>query len=150
MRAKVGRYLEPVVFEVEKGAIRRFTEAVDDLNPLYTDEEHARSTGFGGIVSPPGFFGQPLKHKVGMETLLGMEAVLNIAGTPKSNVFNAGCEGEFFLPVRPGDIIVGCPKLADLYEKTGKSGRMLFIEFEVTYKNQRDQVVAVMHHTMIL
>ena len=137
MKAKVGRYLEPVVFEVEKGAIRRFAEAVDDPNPLYTDEEYARNTPYGGIVSPPGFFGWPVRHKVGMETLLGTEAVLNIAGTPKSNVFNAGNECELFLPVRPGDVLVASPKLAELYEKSGKSGRMLFIVFEVTYNTRQ-------------
>jgi len=114
---QVGRYLEPGVFEVEKGPIRRVAEAVDDPNPLYTDEEYARSTGCGGIVSPPGFFGWPVRHKVGMETLLGTEAVLNIAGKPKSNVFKAGNECELFLPVRPGDVLVASPKLAGRYRR---------------------------------
>ena len=150
LREKIGMSLEPVIFEVEKGAIRRFAEAVEDSNPLYTDDEYAGNTRYAGIVSPPGFFGQPVKHNVGMETLLGMEVVLNLVGTPRSNVFNAGNDCEFFLPVRPGDILIGCPKLADIYEKSGRSGRMLFVVFEVTYKNQRDQVVAVMRHTIIL
>ena len=143
-------HLEPVVFHVSKGGIRRFTDAVEDPAPIYRDEEFAMSTKYGGIVSPHGFFGQPVKHSVGMETILGTEAVLNILGTPTSNVFNAGCDAEFFLPVRPGDIIVACPKLADIYEKTGKSGKMLFMAFEVTYKNQDDRIVAIMRHTVIL
>ena len=37
-RTLIGRESKPVVHEVEKGAIRRFAEALGDPNPLYQDE----------------------------------------------------------------------------------------------------------------
>ena len=43
--------------EVEKGAIKRFAEAVGNMNPLYWDEEYARNSKYGAIISIPGFFG---------------------------------------------------------------------------------------------
>lgn len=143
MRAKIGTTLEPVVFEVEKGAIRRFAQAVEDPNPLYADDEYARKTPYGGIVCPPGFFGWPVGQTVGMETLI------NVVDPPLKNILNGGNEAEFYLPVHPGDVLVSYTKLADLYEKTGSAGKMLFAVFEATYKNQVDQVVAKMRYTFI-
>ena len=52
MKAKVGMTHEPVIFEIEKGAVRRFVQAVEDPNPLWVDEEYSRKTPYGGIVCP--------------------------------------------------------------------------------------------------
>ena len=51
----VGRQSEPVVYDVERGHIRRFAEAVGDPNPIYVDEAAARAAGHPGIVAPPTF-----------------------------------------------------------------------------------------------
>jgi hypothetical protein len=40
-------------------------------------------------------------------------------------------------------------RLANLYERSGRMGRMLFAVLETTFKNQRDQVVATIRHTLI-
>ena len=143
LKAKIGTTLEPVVFEVEKGAIRRFAQAVEDPNPLYRDDEYARRTRYGGIVCPPGFFGWPAGEETGAET------VLSILDRPFENVLNAGNECEFYLPIRPGDVLVSYLKLADLYEKRGGDGNRLFVILEATYKNQRDQMVAKMRYSFL-
>ena len=43
--------------EVEKGAIKKYADAVDDHNPLYWDDEYAKNSRYGSIIAPPGFFG---------------------------------------------------------------------------------------------
>lgn len=53
------------IFEVEKGALRKFADAVGDRNPLYWDDEYARNSRFGTLIAPPGFFGWPAKWKPG-------------------------------------------------------------------------------------
>ncbi|MEX0799949.1 MAG: MaoC family dehydratase N-terminal domain-containing protein [Dehalococcoidia bacterium] len=40
--------------EVNEYLIRHWCEALEDGNPLYLDEEYARSQGYGGLVAPPG------------------------------------------------------------------------------------------------
>jgi len=35
--------------------IKRFAQAIDDPNPLYHDEEYAKSSKFKGIIAPPLF-----------------------------------------------------------------------------------------------
>src|SRR5262245_1989166 len=47
---QVGRTGEPRTYEVERGAIRRFAEAIGDSSPLFNDEQRARESRFGGII----------------------------------------------------------------------------------------------------
>jgi acyl dehydratase len=51
----VGSLSAPFVVEVERGAIRRFAEAVGDPSPLYRDAAAARDAGFDDIPAPPTF-----------------------------------------------------------------------------------------------
>ena len=50
--AFIGKSEETVIMEVEKGAIKKFADAVDDPNPLYWDEEYARGSRYGSIIAP--------------------------------------------------------------------------------------------------
>ena len=55
MREAVGVDSEPATHEIEKGAIVRFARAVGDDSPIFTDEEAARGTRYGGLIAPPTF-----------------------------------------------------------------------------------------------
>lgn len=54
-RSLIGSSTAPFVVEVEKGAIRRFADAIGDPNPIYRDPVVAAAAGHGGIVAPPTF-----------------------------------------------------------------------------------------------
>jgi acyl dehydratase len=54
-RSLLGAATPPFICEIEKGAIRRFAEAIGDLNPLYCDEAYAFSRGYRSVVAPPTF-----------------------------------------------------------------------------------------------
>lgn len=54
-RSLVGSYSETFHVDVEKGAIRKFADAIGDLNPLFRDEDVARARGYAGVVAPPTF-----------------------------------------------------------------------------------------------
>ncbi len=53
--AYVGRQSAPIVYDVERGHIRRFVEALGDPNPIYVDEAAARAAGHPRIPAPPTF-----------------------------------------------------------------------------------------------
>ena len=38
----------PVTTEIEKGAIIKFAQAIEDDNPIFNDEEAARKSPYGG------------------------------------------------------------------------------------------------------
>ncbi len=50
MKAADGVESEPSVYEIERSSIRRWAEAIGDTNPLYRDEEYAKSKGDGDLA----------------------------------------------------------------------------------------------------
>ncbi|MFQ5827376.1 MAG: MaoC family dehydratase N-terminal domain-containing protein, partial [Dehalococcoidia bacterium] len=60
-----------------------------------------------------------------------------------------GNELEYFQPIRVGDTISVTAKLTDIKERAGKMGRMLFFFAEITYTNQRGEMVAKGRQTLI-
>lgn len=145
----LGSTTPPGVNEVERGAIRRYAEAVGDLDPLYSDVEYARSSKYKGIISPPGFFGWPTKVSTGaMEMMAPIFEVLFKAGLFR--ILDGGVEYDFYLPVRADDILTWYARFADAKERVGKTGeKMVFITMEITYMNQNGDLVAKRRQTFI-
>ncbi len=142
------------VYEVEKGAIRRFADAVDDTNPLYHDDEYARNSRYGSIIAPPGFFGWPLKQARGSPLAIDMPAEMvdafEQAGYPLSSALDGSIEYEFFLPVHAGDILTAITTVRNLGERTENTGRMVFIILETIFKNQSGIPVTIQQATVTL
>ncbi len=63
--------------------------------------------------------------------------------------FDAGKDIEFGVPVRPGDRITVVSTLHDIYEKTGRSGSMVFVVVRFTLTNQRGELVATVDNRMM-
>ena len=134
----------PIVRQVEKGAIRRYAEAVGNDNALYRDEEYARRSRFGWIIAPPGFFGwpvEPANASTGLpDIVVELQEALARAGFPR--ILDGGITYEYRLPVRAGDTLVATPRISDIVEKQGKSGAMMMCLFEMSYVNQNGDLVA--------
>jgi len=147
----IGKADPPIVRHVEKGAIRRYAEAVGNDNPLYQDDEYARRSLYGSIIAPPGFFGWPTKTPcscTGLADIVGeLQAALARGGFPR--ILDGGISYDFFLPVRAGDILIASPKVTGLSEKEGKGGTMIICNFETTYTNQNGDLVAKANQTFI-
>ena len=63
--------------------------------------------------------------------------------------FDAGKDIEFGAPIRPGDAITMVATLHDIYEKTGRTGTMVFVVVRFTLTNQRGELVATVDHRMM-
>ena len=125
--------------EVEKGAIRRFVNALGDHNPLYEDDEFAENSRYEGLIAPPLFvLTLNRERRPQIDDRLGKGAV------------NAGNDFEFFCPIRPGDVITSKRKLADVKERAGSLGRMFLLTEETTFVNQRGDRVATGRWTTIV
>jgi len=147
LKGMIGMMTEPVIMEVERGAIRRYADAIDDPNPLYRDVEHARNSWYDGIIAPPGFFGWPIKAGGTMWALNTFGPPLARAGFPR--ILDGGIEYEFFVPVRAGDILTSYIKIADVALRAGRTGSMLIITNETTYINQNGDIVAKARSNLI-
>jgi len=147
VKAMIGTMTEPMIMEVERGSIRRYADAIDDTNPLFRDAEYAKNSRYGEIICPPGFFGWPLKGG-GLEQMMGM-LMPAMMKTGLFRILDGGVDYEFFVPVRAGDILTSYAKVADIREREGKSGKMMFTTIEQTYLNQNGDKVAVARSTII-
>jgi len=58
----------------------------------------------------------------------------------------AGMEVDFVAPIRAGDRIMMVSRITEVYEKTGRTGAMVFMVIGSTLKNQNDEVVARIDH----
>jgi len=142
----IGKSVGVRIFEVEKGAIRRFADAVGDANPLYRDVDYAQKSHYGNIIAPPGFFGWPLKQPIGSALVVEFPAELMEplmkTGYMAATALDGGMEYDFFLPVYAGDTLTSSTIVKDVRERTGRGGKMCFIILETTYWNQNGDLVA--------
>ena len=138
MKASIGIESDPVTHDVEKGAIIKFAEAIGDTNPIFNDEVAARNSRYGGMVAPPTFLRSinpgPLKVEF---------------KSPYTANLDGGSEWEYFEPIRPGDRITVTSMIADIYERAGRLGNMLFLVRETKYVNQFGNTVAKQRTTGI-
>jgi acyl dehydratase len=137
---QVGKAGETRTYDVERGAIRRFAEAIEDRNPLFNDEHAARASRFGGMIAPPTFcrsMGSPIPD-------------VRISALGQSfRGLDGGSEWEYFQPIRPGDRITVQTRLVDLRESEGRLGPMIFITMETTYTNQFGELCVTQRSTGI-
>jgi len=137
-RQQIGVEGEARTYEIERGAIRRFAQAIGDPNVLFNDEQQARKTRFGGMIAPPTFgrsLGSPLPT-----------VKLNLPGF---RILDGGSEWEYLEPIRPGDRITVRSKLVDLRETQGRLGPMVFIVMETSYTNQFGELCVIQRSTAI-
>lgn len=141
LRRLVGQELDRSVHEIEKGMIRRLAEAAFDDNPLYRDGEESRASRYAGMIAPPGIVWPIIPAK--------MDWMATQYEFPLKRLLNAGFEQELFGPIRPGDVLTGILTLADVAEKQGRVGPMVFFHFEVVWTNQHGDRVMKLRQSFI-
>lgn len=151
LSALIGKTGAPVILEVEKGAIRKYADAVGDRNPLYWDETYARRSGHGRIVAPPGFFGWPVKWDNAMPffNALKEEVVGAAREEGYTRLLDGGIEFNFMGAILAGDLLTAVNKVADIYERNGKAGKLIFAVLETSYLKQDNTMVAIARQTLI-
>jgi acyl dehydratase len=139
-RAMVGQEFDHTVFEpVTAEQMLEYARAYGETNPIYIDEEAATRGPFGGLIAAPTF----------VFRLRGKHFMPRQMHNLGRNSFDAGKDIELGVPIRPGDVLTGSSTVHDIYEKTGRTGTMVFIVFRTTVTNQRGETVAVVDQKMM-
>src|ERR1700674_5397177 len=100
----IGRESGVVVFDVERGAIRKFADAVQDQTPACVR----------GDVAPPTF---PTTFRM---TIPGVSFDL-------ARVLHGAQEYQYERPLRAGDRVRCRVRVADVYRREGRLGEMTFL-----------------------
>ena len=143
--------------EVTLSDIRHWCEVMQDSNPLYSDEDFAKGSRYGGIIAPPAMVqtwslddmhdalqrfvhaNQPFKEDPHNQLfdLLDAEGYNGVVATAQ--------EQTYLKPIRPGDVIrsritVGRVSKYDHFTRQG-IGR--YVDILYTFVNQHDEEVCV-------
>jgi len=138
-RSVLGVESAPIRYDVEKGAICKFVEAIGDDDPIYRDEQAAQAAGFKTIVAPPTFL-----------CTFRAQELPDLKITFGRVRLNGGNAYEYYKPVCAGDTITVTAKYADVTERTGRTGSMVFVFTDLTFTNQQGEVVATGRNTGIM
>ncbi len=137
-RSILGKEFVLGTFSVTEDMMRAFAQAVGETSPQYVDAEAAKKTAYAGLVAPPIFYDVFRGDQIpDPRVKFGKVA------------FNAGQRCEFYAPIRPGDTITMKTRITDVYEKTGRTGKMVFIVRETTYENQQGEKVAIVEQSQV-
>jgi acyl dehydratase len=137
-RSILGKEFVLGTFDVTEDMIKAFAQAVGETSPQYVDPQAAKETPSGGLIAPPIFYDVFRADQIpDPKVKFGKVA------------FNAGQRCEFHAPIRPGDSITMKTRITDVYEKTGRTGKMVFIVRETTYENQKGERVALVEQSQV-
>jgi acyl dehydratase len=135
-QALIGRVFEaesPV--EVTAEMIANFCYAIGESSPPHGDPAGAGDGSSGNLFAPPSFAG------------IFRTADLVFQKIPNgSRRLAAGMEVDFVTPIRAGDRITMASRIKEIYEKTGRTGAMVFMVISSTLKNQNGEVIAHIDH----
>jgi hypothetical protein len=119
----------PEVYEIERGMLQKFAEAIGDPNPRWLGEAPP--------TFPAALVPKELLHK------------LFNADIPLKRLLNGASELEYLRPIKAGDTIEVTARLTRLRQMPGAAGPTLFMFTETTCTNQRGEVVVKGKNTYI-
>jgi hypothetical protein len=152
---------------VDPEYLRRFSQAVMDPDPRYWDEEFAKSSRFGELITPPimvsymssrirpdqadpvvkAFDQNPMSDGIGTVERPGQ---LPSIPTDLIRVLNAGNELEVYKYPSIGDEIYFQHKYSDIRERVGRDGKpFLIITQETSYWNQKEEMLCITRASLI-
>lgn len=134
----IGLATETYQVNIEKGHIRRFCQAIGDTNPLFLDEQAAGKSAYEGIIAPLTF-----------PVALSDEAVAFPLELDVRRMLHGEQEFIYHKPLRPGESYTAQMKVADVYEREGKSGKMQFIVLDTEFRDENNELAVVSRTNII-
>lgn len=113
LKSFIGKKSEKVKNVIERGAVRKFAEAIGDPAPIFIDEKIGQSSPYKQNIAPPTF---PATFDRG-----------TISGLPSKGLLHGEQIYHYTRPLLVGEEIFCWNEVKDYYEKEGKSGKMGFL-----------------------
>ncbi|MFC7394214.1 MaoC family dehydratase N-terminal domain-containing protein [Scopulibacillus cellulosilyticus] len=111
----IGKRSKKVSNVVERGAVKKFAEAIGDPHPIYIDEYYAGKTRYKRNIAPPTF---PRVLEYG--TIPGLEL-------PKAGLIHGEQYYEYRRPLFVGETLYCYSEIESYYEKQGSNGKLGFL-----------------------
>tara|TARA_B110000977_G_C10897057_1_gene423739 strand:- start:303 stop:755 length:453 start_codon:yes stop_codon:yes gene_type:complete len=140
--ANIGRKSEPKREIVTRRDIRKYAVATGNRQRKYLD----------GDLAPPMFHVPLFWDVVELDQLTpdGVSVDSLLPKFPLEKAMAGGLKIEYHKPIRPGDWLTSTRTLTDIYEKSGRSGALIFYEVIMDVVNDDQELVIREKTTRIL
>ena len=141
----------PAPYAVNQAMARFWCEMVEDPNPIYFDEDYARSTWLEAPFAPPAMLFtwgmQPVWPEEGRHE--SMISRLVLPGCTTTLAVNA--TQEYLVPLRFGDIVTITNQIVSIgEEKTTRLGTGHFVTILDTFRNQHNEIAGTHRFTLFM
>jgi 3-methylfumaryl-CoA hydratase len=105
-----------------------------------------------GDEAPPMFLFGLTRPVVGLDELGpdGIPVQTLLPDLPLKRVMAGGTKTRYQRPVKPGDVLTGTRSIADIYEKTGSKGPLIFVVYEIKVETEAGEPIMQETQTRIL
>ncbi|WML26999.1 MaoC family dehydratase N-terminal domain-containing protein [Neobacillus sp. OS1-33] len=115
---RIGKQSNKVKNVVERGAVKKFAEAIGDLHPIYFDEETGENSRYKANIASPTF---PRTFDYGDIEELNL---------PNKGLIHGEQTFHYERPLRVGEEVYCFAKVKNYFEKKGNFGEMGFLVIE--------------------
>lgn len=115
LESSIGKRSEKVKNIIERGAVRKFAEAIGDASPLYLDEQAGVASPYKRNIAPPTF---PATFEAGTIENLRL---------PSKGLIHGEQIYHYTRPLFVGEEIYCWMEVKNYYEKSGNFGNMGFL-----------------------
>ncbi len=148
---------------VERGAVRRFAQAIMDEDPIFWGPTR-NNARYGGPVAPPLFTAHMFRRAFGSEDPLAKNArnpdfdglaATSTQGLPELEplrgyaLLNGGIEVELFRYARHGETVKLKSRYASITGKDTSKGPMIFVTIESEYRTGAGELLLRTRRTQI-
>ena len=125
---------EPFVRYVNADSIRHVARAIGDMNPLWIDPAHGKTSRYGRSMAPPALL---------YGVTWGSWDMRRGEGLPGVHGLHASDRWTYYQPLLDGDEVRATKEMIALEDRTGSyAGRSMMQRREFKYYNQREELVA--------
>lgn len=114
----IGKRSNKIRNTVERGAVKKFADAIGDLNPIFFDEEVGKNSRYKANIAPPTF---PRVFDYG---------VLEGLKLPSKGLIHGEQNYHYERPLLVGEEILCYSEVSSYFEKSGSSGKMAFLSIK--------------------
>jgi acyl dehydratase len=134
----IGKYSNKVKNTVERGAVKKFAEAIGDPHPIYLDEETGKKSRYKNNIAPPTF---PRVFDYG---------VIEGLKLPSKGLIHGEQTFHFERPLLVGEEIICYSKVEKYYEKKGNHGKLGFLVMKSFGEDLSGQIIFTSTQTAII
>jgi len=141
-RRMIGASDPPVQVEINRRDIVKYAVSTEQVRKRY----------LSGDEAPPMFLFGVLRPVVPLDQLGpdGIASASLMPELPLKRVMAGGTKVRYFRPIKPGDVLVATRSLADMYEKSGSQGPLIFLVYKLDVRTEGGEPVAEETQTRIV